>query len=371
MPPKRTKFSSAIRKPRKYAKKKANPKNMKKTTARGAYKKGAKKQMIQRRAPMTELKVRTSSSIALMNGHTVTKKNLLGDPNQSQDYLTNGDPQQPLNWRPIPNEDAFYNIPLSTFLRNQRGIQDYQMLGSDLFSRYLNLRLEVQFPQGEIFKPDPSNYPTDTARNNMIQDNYKLYMVCGFVTAPLNAPINDDSLDRIVRSKITQADLTQHIKSQIQPYFDDNIDPLSFIPRDTSNLKITSYRRIKPKITSQIATQAQGQIYNNATTMQTVATGSIPNVQLNHSWKMNRKITYTYGEQPSPEVENQNNYPNQNWLPFCVLFAPNFASLKQQQTGTPGDATQNPSSRHEWKNTDRTRSEVFVRWNDAHYFTDS
>ena len=38
------------------ARKKANPKNMKKTTSRGAYKKARKKQMVIRRAPVVESK---------------------------------------------------------------------------------------------------------------------------------------------------------------------------------------------------------------------------------------------------------------------------------------------------------------------------
>ena len=48
-------------------KRKANPKNMKKTTAKGAYKKSAKKQMVKRRAPMVETKKVTQEDIATGN----------------------------------------------------------------------------------------------------------------------------------------------------------------------------------------------------------------------------------------------------------------------------------------------------------------
>ena len=151
---------------------------MKKVTARGAYKKNVKDQMIKRRAPLVETKQRTHSNIAGLNGYGVYLRDPDGDPNTVQAFLTEGDSKQPLNWRRILNDDAFTNIPLMSFLRNSRGLYDHQMIGDQLTSKWLNLRLEVRFPQGEILYKNTS-LGSETTRNMMIQENYKLYMIAG------------------------------------------------------------------------------------------------------------------------------------------------------------------------------------------------
>ncbi len=347
-------------------------KTMKKVTAKGAYNPAVKNQTILRRAAVVETKQRTHSIIAGLNGYAVNLRDPEGDPNAVQPFLTEGPAKQPLNWRRILNDDAFTNIPLQSFNRNSRGLYDYQMIGDQLTSKWLNLRVEIRFPQGEIIykdttDPDPTKWTT--TRNMMIQENYKLYMICGWVTAPLHAPIVDDSGDRRVVSKITQADLSEHIVSQIKPYFDDNVDPLSFTPKQTTNIKIEKYVRIKPNLDNAIPTQAQPIKFVNGTSPTHLPNGSIPNVMRTHSFKPNRKIHYSYGDQPEDpgsEVDYENNFPNNSWLPFCVLYAPQFATLSQQETGTT-----DPANRHTWAATDRQSSHCFYRWNDQHNYTDS
>lgn len=362
---------SSIKGPNKRGRKpgtKNKPKAMKKVSRWGAYKPGVKNQMILRRAPLVETKQRTHGNIAGLNGHGVYVRDPDGDPNTVQPFLTEGDVKQPLNWRRVLNDDAFTNIPLMSFLRNSRGLYDYQMIGDSLTSKWLNLRLEVRFPQGEIIYKNTA-LGSDTTRNMMIQENYKLYMICGWVTSPLHAPVHDDSGDRRVVSKITQEDLSQHIVSQIKPYFDDNIDPLSFTPKQTTNIKIEKYVRIKPNLSEAIPTQANPIKFVNGTSPTHLPNGSIPNVMKSHTFKPNRKIHYDYGEQPTDpgtEVDYENNFPNNSWLPFCVLYAPQFASLSQQESGST-----NPANRHTWAATDRQSSHCFYRWNDQHNYTDS
>ena len=125
-------------------------KNMKKVTPRGAYKRNVKDQMMIRRAPLVETKQRTHSIIAGLNGHGVYVRDTEGDPNAVQPFLTEGDVKQPLNWRRLLNDDAFTNIPLQSFLRNSRGLYDYQMIGDQLTSKWLNLRVEVRFNHLEV-----------------------------------------------------------------------------------------------------------------------------------------------------------------------------------------------------------------------------
>lgn len=347
---------------------------MKKVTKKGAYKKAVKNQMIVRRAPLVETLQRTASITAGRNGHGVYVMPETQDPFGVQTWLTAGDVQQPLNWRIVGNEDAFFNLPLTSFLRNQRGLRTDEFTGDQLTSKWLNTRLEVKFPNGEIIQ-DGAN----TFRNMTIQENYKLYAIWGYVTSPLHAPVADESGDRKTISEITQQDLTDHIISQIKPYFDDNYDPLSFTPKATTNMKIEKYIRLKPPLPTSIPTQAvpiQRTIDSEGNALPIPPHGSIPNVMRSHSFKMNRKIHYEEGKQPDAPAlpDSENNFPNNSWLPFMCLYAPNFDVANSQDSTNiypPGTTQTNPTNKNTYLPNERRRQHIFVRWNDQHNYTDS
>ena len=352
----------------------ASRKSMKKTTARGAYKKNVKNQMIIRRAPLVETKQRTSSIITSLNGHGVSVMPESQDPNGTQSYLTDGDAKQPLNWRLVPNDDAFYNIPLDVFNRNQRGLKDFQMIGDTITAKWLNTRVEIRFPAGEIINRTEGS--SETSRNVMIQDNYKVYLIWGWVTCPLNAPLADSSGDRKTVSEVTQLDLNQHIVSQIKPYFDDNVDALSFTPKQSTNIKIEKYIRVKPNLKEAIPTQAiplhQGG--NASEPMIVPPTGSIPNAQRNHNFTINRKIRYDegYPSDPGTSVDYENNFPNNSWLPFCVLYTPDFAVANAVPNYlSPGTTPVDPISRGVYTPNERRCQHLFVRFNSQLNYTDS
>lgn len=354
---------------------KGRPQPMKKTTAKGAYKKSVKNQMIIRRAPLVETKQRTSSIVASLNGHGVSVMPEDQDPNGTQNYLTDGDAKQPLNWRIVPNDDAFYNIPLDVFNRNQRGLKDHQMVGDTITAKWLNTRVELKFPAGEIINTSPSS-GSATSRNVMIQDNYKVYLIWGWVTTPLHAPLADSSGERTIVSEIDQLDLNNHIISQVKPYFDDTIDALSFTPKQTTNIKIEKYIRVKPNLNSAIPTQAiplhQGG--NASDPIIVPPTGSIPNAQRNHNFTLNRKIKYDEGKVviPGPEqVDYENNFPNNSWLPFCVLYTPNFAVANAVPNYLGAVTPVDPHSRGQYTPNERRCQHLFVRFNSQLNYTDS
>lgn len=365
---------SRDRKPRSDKGKKRKP-YMKKVTAKGAYKKGVKLQMIKRRQPLVEVKQRTSSVIASLNGHGVSIMPEDQNPNTVQNYLTDGDAKQPLNWHIVPNDDAFYNIPLDVFTRNQRGLKDFQMIGDTIMAKWLNTRVEIRFPEGEIINASPST-GSATSRNVMIQSNYKVYLIWGYVTAPLYAPLADTSGDRKIVSEVTQLDLNQHIISQIKPYFDDNVDKLSFTPKQTTNIKIEKYIRIKPNLSNAIPTQATPHHAggNAASPMVVPPTGSIPNVQRNHNFTLNRKIRYDegYPAEAGTSVDYENNFPNNSWLPFCVLYTPDFAVANAVPNYLPpGTTPADAVDRNQFVPNERRCQHLFVRWNSQLNYTDS
>lgn len=347
---------------------------MKKVSAKGAYKKNVKFQTMARRAPLVETKQRTSSIIASLNGHGVSLMPESQDPNGTQNYLTDGDAKQPLNWHIVPNDDAFYNIPMSSLLRNHRGLKDYQMIGDTITAKWLNTRIEIRFPAGEIINASPSS-GSDTSRNVMIQQHYKVYLIWGWITTPLNAPIADSSGDRKIVSNVTQLDLTQHIISQIKPYFDDNVDPLSFTPKQSTSFKIEKYIRVKPNLNEAIPSQAiPHHVGGNAEEPLIVPpTGSIPNAMRNHNFTINRKIKYDegYPATPGTQVDYENNFINNSWLPVCILYCPQFAEANAVPNYLGGVTPVDPASRNQFTPNERRCQHLFVRWNDQLNYTDS
>lgn len=339
-----------------------------------AYKKSVKNQMSMRRAPIVETKQRVSSDIATINGFAPVDPD---SPVHSDFYV------QPVNFRPIIPQDAFEFIPLDSFYRNSHGFEEYNCIGSSIFSKFVKLKLQVRFPDNSMIHlpvPDaeqPAPGATYQVANRMIEQPTKLYMICGWVTQNWNCPI-DGSTNAVPvagarpsRDSATQEQLKEYIIRQLEPYFDDSTDKLMFREKETSNIKIDKYVRIKPNTTTQIATQAVPQSLQNhsgggamstAHTLTVVPSqGSIPDV--NRSWtaKTGRKIHLTEGTDVAGPNDKQNLYPNHSWLPFCCLYNPDWKRQADQFISGQG------AEQYRFTQVQA----IQYRFNDCHYFTDS
>lgn len=325
---------------------------MKKVGRRGAYKRNVKNQMVMRRAPMVETKQRVHSDIATLNGYPAGADNLVN----------------PLNWRTLVVDDAFTNVPLRSWQRISHGFEEYNAIGNSIFSKFLNFKFQLRFPRGETItlpNADPSKPPYDVP-NLMIQAPTKVYLVCGWITESMNYPLdNQPSPSLPAQSTATQDALDAYITQQLKPFFDDDEDKLQFRPKQTTNIKIEKYVNLAPKLTQAIATQASPKHPTfipdapGSPTYTQPATGSIPDVMKSWNQKTNRKIALTQGTNTSYPTDNQNLYPNNSWVPFVVIYNPDYqsqASTAQVDPAT-GQFTQVQMMEY--------------RWNDVHYFTDS
>lgn len=384
MPPKRVDLVSLM-KARDRKQSRAKKKNMKRVTKKGAYKKKVKQQIVMRRAPVVETKQRVHSDIAQINGYPA---------GAGADNIVN-----PLNWRQLVTDDAFTLLPLLSYYRNTHGFNDYNVIGNNIFSKYLNFKCQLRFPQNEFQSYTDSEGESYTARNIMIQDPTKVYLICGWVTQHMNYPItNSPSPSLPPQSDADQDAIENYITQQLRPYFDDDEDKLQFRPKQTTNIKIEKYVQFKPRLETAIGTRAvpvhtwtsstifdgstkpsvtyptsdqYGQNYGpnpdtgsagsvvSATSATTSGHGSIPEVSKSHSFRCMKKIALTEGKETTFPVDSQNLYMNNSWLPFCVIYNPNY---EQQVANTKVDTE-----------TGRLTQTQFMsyRWNDAHYFTDS
>ena len=299
-------------------------KNMKKTTKKGAYAKGRKRNFQIRRAPFVETKRRTHGEIAILNSDP--------DGTESANY------QNPLNGLTVPNNDAFTLLDLASYYRNSHGFEDHNVIADSLFSKYLKLKMQVRFPAG----------------TNMIVNPVKVYLITGWVTQPAGFTNNTTPTDQ----GATAADLRSHITNQLKEYFDSRSDYLKFTEKQTANVKIEKWQSIAPNLNKAIAA-VPGQIDTEndpAKPAQIRSTGAVPIVNRSFTWKTMRKVHLTHGTQtttgnaaPNPDIQNL--YPNHNnWLPFALIYNPDYSSMRNA-------------------NDENTTMTVF--WNDIHYYTDS
>lgn len=363
--------------------KRANPRNMRKVNNfKQANSKAAKKQMMLRRQPVVETKQRVEADIAFMNGHN-----------------TEHDWNNPLAYRSLSIADAFTFIPIEVFTRNSQGFQEYQMIGSSITSRFLKTKFDFRFPynnmvaneSGAVIDPALPGYdPSKRSKNMIIENPIRLYLICGWVTQPTSFPLGNN-LGGPTAGNATQNDISQHIIDQLKPYFDDSTDKLSFRPKETTNIKIESYRRIKPNLNEAIASQAVPDTHYKPAPLPSASTivyghGSVPNVHRTHNFKCPGKITYTLG-QPAvptdpaltpPQADTQNFYVNDNWLPFAVVYNPDYENLLRQYAGDLATSdcpvTSGPPGPDDCPLEDQYDSKVCwiqYRYNSAHYYTDS
>ena len=346
---------------------KNKPKVMKKVSnARQAYKKPVRNQMMLRRAGVVETKVRVDSDVAAVNGNT-----------EENDW------KQPLAWKPLGYSDligvanlgtnAFSWIPLRSFTRISRGLGDDQMIGNNITSKYLKVKAQFRFPNNQYILRESGGdieQPTQRNLNVFIENQCKLYFICGWVTKNLGRPIQiSQAGDGFLAKQVDEAFLARYVCDQVEPYFNDDTDKLEFRPKATTNIKIVHYSRVRPDTTGAIATQGKpyeawtNNLGENVNAVE--AHGSIPDVFKSYTFKTGRKVQMTLGtpaEENAAGKDTQNYYPNDSWIPFCIAYNPDYEELLKQfkDAGSPGS---DPYYQQV--------CQIQFRHNSAHYYTDS
>lgn len=302
----------------------ANPKNLVKTTRRGAYKKAAKRNFQRRRAPFVETK---SIDDILVAGKA-------GVLNEGQEEDTIRNPTYPLE---ISNGTAqapntLTMLPVNSFFNMERGLTHSDIVGDNIYSRYLKAKVEFELPRGE----------------HMIKHPCDVYLVHGWVTLPLGLNFHTTP----EQGDLTRAQLNAHIKEQIEQYFNQRADKLQFITKRQSNLKILGYRKLKPRNNNNLGANPTPQIFDRMGGTIVSGAGAPPLVSMSCSWPTKRKIFYEDGK-----TNLQNGfpmmYPNFAWLPFMCVYNPTAAEF----FSTAYQGAQEPK--------------IKVRYNSKHYWTDS
>jgi len=284
-----TRQRSVVGKPRRKGKKGA----LKKTTARGAYNKNRKKNMMIRNAPFKETKSKTS-------------EDLRADFPSLVDHLV----------LDTAITERRYLNPDTCFIFKQ-GLDEHQMIGNSVYAKYLKQKVHIRFPQ-------PA-FETGGAQKvvPLVPQDYRL--IWGWIPAPL--ALTGTTVP--TANNVTLFDINTHINNRVSDYIDEQKDRMRFIPKRASTIRIIGNRKIRPDL-SRMNT-APPQTIDSVTGADYVI-GSIPDVHTSVSWRMMRKLQYEKSSKLMPE---EGHFLNYSWLPFCVLVNYDFENLPD--TGNPTD----------------------------------
>lgn len=267
---------------------------MKRTSKRGAYKPRAKKAMANRRAPFVETKSKTYEDLQVEYPHLL----------DHLDFSTRTTPHR------FMNPEVFYI--------HQQGLDEHQVIGKQLYAKYCNMKVQVRFPQSAF----------STAGINkivpLVPQDYEL--IWGFVPNPLQATGQTTP----TAPGMTLNDINTHINQRVTDYINQQKDRLRFIPKKASTVRIIGRKKIRPNLNR--SSTAPATTIDSITGADYVV-GSIPDVNVNISWPMKKKLHLEHAvnlvkDDTKPNDLHPGLFPNYaRMLPFCVFVNWDYENL--------------------------------------------
>ena len=321
---------------------------LRKTNARQAYRHEEKKAYFNRVRPMVE----TST----MDSRTVySDVATFGDPQQT--YVKNPDTDQIGYLAPNDTTDlmeyvvpVIYHIQLTPFwfAASRRRNHPHGGIGSrrsglDMlrnntrFITHMRTKIRITMPK-QYFRPFMGP-PRDPWTSHTYWTT-KMYIVHGWIKDAPNwadrgryssnstRPWPEGIPPRAQAWRQDFLDYTNWVRSQVNEWFEDQKDPLRFIPKRKSRLKILGYfdlDKLQDKDHNYNAMIDRRQ--TSLTGSQENATGPIINYTADWG-DIYRKVHYTHGQSEPPRAgpgvsRVGFNFPNSStWTPFCVIFTP-------------------------------------------------
>lgn len=229
------------------------------------------------------------------------------------------------------------HIPLHAFLFMKRNLVAPSLpgsvMGKDIFSKYLSLKVEVLYPQARFG-------PTKSAR--------PIEIIWGFCS-PLNLSKKTSPDD----TEPTYADIEEHITDQMDEDFDQATDVLEFKDKRRRSYNIIGRIKCNPDrrhiITGPIANAESG------TALST--NGDVPAKVYNIKFPMMKKVrleqSNNLGDGGAGPVTDPFVYPNQAYLPFCLIYNPDCDAYENNVGGDKPEIHQ-----------------IRIRYQDCHWFND-
>lgn len=224
------------------------------------------------------------------------------------------------------------DFPQGSITGELRGLE-----GRDIFSKYLQMKLEIKYPE-TMFGPEGGTRP--------------LEVIYGF-TSPLNLTDRTAPVD----SKVTQAEIEEHIVDIVARDFDTKDDTMEFKTRRRRAYNIVGRFKVKPNNNGLIPSPLRSNEVPGSVGS-VLGERDTPPIRRNVHWKMNKKVRYkrsTNGATDPDPVLEPFVYPNGAYLPFILIYNPDHANYKVNTTNEQGELEVR---------------QISIRHNDQHWFND-
>lgn len=233
---------------------------------------------------------------------------------------------------------TFLPIHSIYYMKSYNDIQANSSLrGKDIFSKYLQMKLEVEYPVSKFG-------PTRGAR--------PLEVVYGFCK-PLNLTNNTTPKD----VEITRAQILSHVVNQIAEDFDSRDDTMEFKDRRKRSYNIVGRFKVTPDQRKNIIGPMDSASDAGVTTLVGMGNNPAP-IRRNVNWQMKRKIRFEkslQGDLSNPAADPIL-YPNQAYLPWILIYNPDYSHYAENVPGGSGQ--------------DEQIHQIKVRHYDCHWFND-
>lgn len=183
-----------------------------------------------------------------------------------------------------------------------------QFRGKDIFVKWWKMKYKFDFPTGEA----------------SIKLPMRVQLVWGFCTNPTQyTPYTTPS-----ESTVDSATYRAHVMKQIEDSFNSPDDQLEFRVKNKSNMRIIGRKWIRPDRTARVGLPQQ-YAFGAVGATQPYIEGGPPDVTGTITWPMNRKMRLTYTSNGAAAAMN---YNNQSWIPFALVYMPDYDSINYGDT---------------------------------------
>jgi hypothetical protein len=208
----------------------------------------------------------------------------------------------------IPNAFMYMKEEGTAGLPINSGVQ-----GNDVFSRYLTEKLLIEYPA-------TSYAPSDTQVRPM-------ELIWGWCK-----PLNLTAHTTPARNTCIRGDLINHVLHQVAEDFDQTQDSMLFNDKKKRSYNIIGRKKLKPNQNGNVI--GNSWVPDDATKLR----GGPAPMRRNITWKMNKKVELTKSADtgsstPNPDPVDPFMYPNQAYIPFIILYNPDFAKYTENAGG--------------------------------------
>lgn len=185
-----------------------------------------------------------------------------------------------------------------------------QFSGKGVLPRYLKQKLLFEFPGNEASIIEPM----------------RIQVIWGFITRPLQ--LNEYTSPK--GSEVSRGQFVDLLTKQLEGFWNYSDDELSFRVKNKTNFKVLGKRWVRPDRRHRIGVPQQQSWHDQA------IVGAPPKVAMSIKWPMNRpwRLTKSDDSEDYPQPANPFWYNNQQWVPFVVVYNPDYANVKPDDDPT-------------------------------------